>query len=159
MPRVAVDWRSASKDNYKDFCKKHPLINLSFEEWQSIIYEFNDGFKYAILETGNKEKLPCGFGEFSINKKKRKKVNHVDGKEFVNLPIDWKRTKERGKITYNFNYHTEGYHFGWRWFKETARFRHSDVWYFRPSRATSRMLSHYIKTDKKYQYMYNEWIK
>ena len=41
MPRVAVDWRSASKDNYKDFCKTHPLVNLTFEEWKNIIYEFN----------------------------------------------------------------------------------------------------------------------
>ncbi len=159
MPRVSVDWRSASKDNYNNFCKKHPLIKLSFEEWKGILYEFNDGIKHHILETGEKVKLPCGFGEFSINKKKRRKIKGVDGKEFVNLPVDWKRTKERGKIIYNFNYHSDGYFFGWVWFKETARFRNSDVWFFKPSRATSRLLSHYIKTEEKYQHMYNEWIK
>jgi len=159
MPRVSVDWRSASKDNYNDFCKKHPLIKLSFDEWKSIVYEFNDGFKFHILETGEKQKLPCGFGEFSINKKKRRKIKGKNGEEFVNLPIDWKKTKEKGKVIYNFNYHTEGYFFGWYWFKETARFRNADVWYFKASRATSRTLSHYIKTDKKYQHMYNEWKK
>jgi hypothetical protein len=82
MSRVAVDWRSASKEVYNDFCKNHPLIKLTFNEWRNIIYEFNDNFKYHILETGDKERLPCGFGEFSINKKKRRiiqKDTFLDG--------------------------------------------------------------------------------
>ena len=41
----------------------------------------------------------------------------VDGKDRVALPIDWQKTKERGKVIYNFNYHTDGYFFGWMWFK------------------------------------------
>lgn len=159
MARVSVDWRSASKDNYNDFCKKHPLVNLSFDEWRNILYNYNDAFKHYILETGEKEKLVGSIGEFSINKKKRRRIKGVDGKEFVNLPIDWQKTKEKGKVIYNFNYHTEGYFFGWMWFKDSARFRNSDLWYFKPSRLTSRLLSHYIKTDNKYQHMYHEWKK
>ena len=159
MPRVAVDWRSASKDNYKDFCKTHPLVNLTFEEWKNIIYEFNEHFKHHILETGEKHRLPCGFGEFSINKKKRKRIKSNGEKEFVNLPIDWKKTKEKGKHIYNFNYHTEGYFFGWMWFNSSARFRHSECWFFKPTRVTSRLLSHYVNADKKYQHIYNEWTK
>jgi hypothetical protein len=159
MARVSVDWRSASKDNYNDFCKKHPLVNLSFDEWRNILYHYNDAFKHYILETGKKEKLVGSLGQFSINKKKRRRVKDVDGKEFVNLPIDWQKTKEKGKVIYNFNYHTEGYFFGWMWFKDSARFRNSELWYFKPSRITSRLLSHYIKTDDKYQHMYHEWKK
>jgi len=159
MSRVVVDWRSASKEVYNDFCKNHPLIKLTFNEWRNIIYEFNDNFKYHILETGDKERLPCGFGEFSINKKKRRKVKDIDGKEFINLPIDWQKTREKGKVIYNFNYHTEGYFFGWVWFKEKARFKASDLWYFKPSRLTSRLISHYLKTDNKYQHIYHEWKK
>ena len=112
MSRVAVDWRSASKKSYEDFCKKNPLISLNFDEWKNILYSFNESFKHYILETGEREKLPTGFGEFSINKKKRKRSKDIDGKEFVNLPIDWVKTKEKGKRIYNFNYHTEGYFFG-----------------------------------------------
>lgn len=157
--RVKVDWRSASKENYNHFCKKHPNIHLSFDEWKSIIYTFNEGFKEYVLETGEKAKMPFGFGEFAINKKKRRKIKGVDGKEFINLPIDWKKTKEKGKRIYNFNFHTEGYFFGWTWFKKTARLRHTSLWYFKPSRATSRLLSHYIKADDKYQHLYMEWKK
>lgn len=159
MARVKVEFRSASKDNYTAFCKAYPEINLSYNDWRIIVYSFNEAFRDYILETGEKIKLPCGFGEFSINKKKRRKMKGVDGKEFVNLPIDWKKTKEKGKRIYNFNFHTEGFFFGWMWFKKTARFRHSQLWYFKPSRTTSRLLSHYLKTDDRYQHVYHEWKK
>jgi hypothetical protein len=154
--RVSVDFRSASKENYNDFCKKHPSIKLTFDEWRNIVYSFNEAFRNYILETGEKAKLPYGFGEFSINKKKRRKMKGVND-EFINLPIDWQKTREKGKYIYNFNYHTEGYFFGWMWFKKSARFKHADLWYFKPSRVTSRLLSHYIKTDEKYQHIYRTW--
>jgi len=157
--RVKVEWRSCSRDNYNKFCKKFPDIKLTFNEWRNIIYTFNESFKEYILETGEKAKLPFGFGVFSINKKKRKrKKENKDGKEFINLPIDWQKTKKMGKKIYNFNFHTEGYFFGWVWFKNTARFRNSDLWYFKPARSTSRLLAHYLKTDKKYMNIYKEWI-
>jgi nucleoid DNA-binding protein len=157
--RVKVDWRSSSKDNYNLFCKKHPSTQLTYDVWRNIIYTYNELFKEYILETGDKAKLPYGFGEFSINKKKRRKMKGVDGKEFINLPIDWQKTKQKGKVIYNFNYHTEGYFFGWMWFKPSARFKNSDLWYFKPSRLTSRLLSHYLKTNNKYQHLYKEWKK
>ena len=156
--RVKVDWRRASRENYNSFCKLHPSIKLTFDEWRNIIYSFNDSFKNYILETGEKAKLPFGFGEFSINKKKRRKRKGLND-EFVNLPIDWQKSREKGKRIYNFNYHTEGFFFGWMWFKHSARIKNSDLWYFKASRVTSRLLSHYIKTDEKYQHMYNEWKK
>jgi nucleoid DNA-binding protein len=155
--RTKIEWRSSSKENYNDFCKKHPNITLSYDDWKNIIYLFNESFRNYILESGDKAKFPYGFGEFTINKKKRKKFKVVDGKEYVNLAIDWKKTREKGKRVYNFNYHTEGYFFGWMWIKEKARFKHSDVWYFKPSRITSRLINHYIKTDEKYQHIYKQW--
>lgn len=159
MPRVKIDWRSASKENYRVFCKKHPEIKVTFDEFRNAIYTFNDAFKNHILETGEKVKLPFGFGAFSINKKRRKKMATIDGRDLVMLPIDWQKTKERGKRIYNFNYHTEGYFFGWIWFKEETRLKDSELWYFKASRNTSRILSHYIKTDDKYQHLYREWKK
>ena len=155
--RTKIDWRSSSKDNYNQFCKKHQSIKLTFDEWRNILYTYNESFKEYILETGDKAKLPYGFGEFSINKKKRRRLkNNIDGKEFVNLPIDWQKTKEKGKVIYNFNYHTEGYFFGWMWFNN-VRLKNHPLWYFKPSRNTSRLLAHYIKTDEKYQHIYCEY--
>jgi nucleoid DNA-binding protein len=159
MSRTKIDWRSSSKENYINFCKKNPSVKLTFDEWKNIVYSFNESYKNYILETGEKAKLPFGFGEFSINKKKRRKIKGINGQEFINLPIDWPKTKLKGKVIYNFNYHTEGYFFGWVWFKDTARLKHSDFWYFKPTRITSRLLAHYLKTNDKYQHIYHEWIK
>lgn len=160
MGRTKVDWRSASKDNYLDFCKKHPNIDLSFDQWKDVIYRFNDHFSNYILETGDKVALPYGFGDFSINKKKRKrKIVAPDGKEFINLPIDWQETRKKGKRIYRMNYHTDGYFFGWHWFKKSARFKQPKLWYFKPVRAVSRLVNHYVTTDPKYQHLYKEWVK
>lgn len=160
MPRVAIDYRSASNDSYSSFKKAHPEVKVTLDEWKNILYMFNEEFKTYILETGEKAKLPGGIGEFSINKKKRKQivVNPETGEEHINLPVDWKKTKEKGKKIYNFNYHTEGFFFGWMWFKKTARFKFSDLWYFKASRVTSRLLAHYIKTDEKYKHQYRQWM-
>ena len=155
--RTAVDWRSVNRNNYIDFCKSYPNIKLSFDDWQNIIYSFNYAFRDYILETGDKAKFPYGFGDFSIIKRRPKKFKTIKGKELINLPIDWTKTNQKGKVIYNMNYHTEGFRFKWGWFKRTSRIKHHDLWAFKPSRVTSILLAHYLKTSNKYQHLYKEW--
>ena len=157
MSRVAVEWRSTSKDNYKDFCKTHPNIIITFTDWKNVLYMYSEWFKDYILETGEMVKLPNGLGEFTIQKRKRNWVSEKDGKRVTNLPIDWIKTREKGKRVYNFNYETEGFAFKWMWYRRTATFKLPRLWYFKPSRVSSRLLAHYIKVDPKYQHLYQEW--
>ena len=70
--RNKVQYRMASKENYNLFLQENPKIKLSFLEWSNIIYSFNYEFRDEILETGDIPKLPWGFGELAISKKKRK---------------------------------------------------------------------------------------
>lgn len=156
--RTKVDYRSCSKGAYNDYIKLNSTNVVDFNKWKSIIYTFNEMFRDHLLETGDKEKLPAGFGEFAINKKIRKKVIVRDGIEHINLPIDWQKTKEKGKKIYNFNHHTEGFFFGWVWFKRAAMIKQPDLWHFKPSRCSSRLIAHYLKTDNKYQNTYKEWL-
>lgn len=160
MPRVKVDYRSASIEAYKDFCKKNPNIKISYEEWKKIIYTFNESYRDYLLETGEEVPFPNRLGKFAIIKKKRKKIRFDPAyqKERINLPIDWKKTKEKGKYVYNFNFDTEGYFFGWRWFKTNTILKHADLWTFKPSRVSSRLITHYIRTDKSYQDKYKEIV-
>lgn len=157
--RVKTDYRSSEEKVYFDFCKKNPEFKISYIEWKKIIYDYNESLRNYILETGEKVKIPGGFGDMAITKKYRKKYfTTPDGEQKINLPIDWQKTKQKGKKIYNFNYHTEGFFFGWKWFKDnTTRIKHKKFWYFKPSRISSRMLAHYIKTDNKYQHLYKEW--
>ena len=44
MSRVSVDWRSASKDNYINFCKKHSSTKLTFDEWRQEEKKKDEGY-------------------------------------------------------------------------------------------------------------------
>lgn len=156
--RVKVAFRSASKKQYIDFCSKNKDIKLSFEEWKEIIYAFNYDFRDYILTYGDKAKIPFGFGDLSIKKSKVRRTKLIDGVEKIALPIDWKKTKEKGKWIYNFNYHTQGYRFKWIWWPYTARFKHADLWVFKPSRVSSRKITEFLaRTDIDFIDVYREW--
>jgi nucleoid DNA-binding protein len=156
--RPTIEYRTASKKSYEDFCKKNPSIKISFSKWKEIIYTYNRMCIKYVLETGQSVKLPHGFGRLSINKKKPKTTKKWNGKVYINLPIDWKRTREEGKKVYHLNTHTNGYKCVWIWFGQEARFTNSDVWNFRPSREASRSITKYLnKADKNYIDVYVEW--
>jgi len=158
MARRKVDWRTASPKAFEEFKLAHPEIEISKQEWMEIIYQFNESFRNYLLETGERERLPYGFGTFAITKKKRKTKKILpDGTERINLAIDWKKTKEKGKYVYNLNLDTEGYFFGWKWFKEDARFKFVNLWWFKPSRISSRLIKHYLSVVENQQQLYKQW--
>lgn len=160
MPRVKTQYRTSSKENYKRFCIENPEINITYDKWKSVLYTYAEVYTESILETGDKLKLPWGFGAFSINKKKSKKTKEWNGKTYINLPIDWVKTKQEGKRVYNMNYHTDGYRFRWLWFKDSCYFYQSDLYNFKPSREVSRKLAAYLnKSTSQYYEIYREWIK
>ena len=45
MSRSAVDWRASQKINYINFKKKHPEVDVTFDEWKNVIYSFMELFK------------------------------------------------------------------------------------------------------------------
>ncbi len=156
--RIKYDYRQASKSTYLRWKKHHPNVELSFSQFEQIIFTFNSLFRDYLLETGERAKLPWGMGDFAIAKKRPKQTKiSKSGKEYVGLPIDWKKTKAMGHYVYHLNAHTEGFKFRIKWFISTGRFRLAEVWSFKPSRASSRLVNHYIKKDPKNQYKYQEW--
>jgi hypothetical protein len=157
--RVATEYRTASADTYKRFCTTYPDIHLSFKEWKKIIYTYNYVVRDYILESGDMAKIPFGIGLFAISKKKVKK-HKIDrwGREWINLPIDWQKTRELGYHVYNFNNHSDGYRYKWKWFVKSARFQMSSIWNFKPYRDSSRKLAQYLKREgSKYSEIYKEW--
>lgn len=156
MPRVPVQYRTTQKDVFKRFKQKYPHHNITYTEWASIIYTYNYAFRDYVLETGHKCRMVHGFGDFAITKWKPEKTKEKDGKELVALPIDWKKTREYGKYIFHMNFNTEGYKFRWKWFSKVARFHISDLWNFKPSRVSSRLLKHYLSLPD-YQHKYLVW--
>lgn len=155
--RIRYEYRTTSKEVYSRFKKKNPTIKLSYTEWCNILYSFNYEFRDYCLETGLKAKFPAGFGEFCITKYKIKSTKEWEGKEYIKLPIDWKKTKEKGFKVYHMNAHTEGYKFRWLWLFGSQRFFYSELWTFKPSRISSRLIKHYISNG--YDQKYLQWKK
>lgn len=159
MSRVKYGFRTVSKENYRAFCLKYPEINISYKDWSEVQYEFMNQYKEYLLETGDIGKLPWGFGYFAINKKKRKRYKNylINGKDIINLSVDWKASKEEGKKVYNFNFHTDGYTYWWKWYKTTSYLGLITSIYFKPSRDTSRKLAKYLnKPGAEYFQIYRD---
>lgn len=143
MGRVTRDYRSSSKKAYYDFCLQYPRIDLSFKEWKKIIYTYNQNYRERILLTGEKVRMPYGFGEFSIHKTKPK-IIVVNHKEINTMRIDWKKTKQVGKRVYHLNRETGGYKFRWLWFKHRCLLYVPEVWNFHPTRESSKKITEYL---------------
>lgn len=156
MPRVSTEYRTASRSTFNKFKEKFPEVEIDYTTWANIIYSFNYAFRDYALETGYKIKFIHGFGDFAITKWRPNKIVEYEGEDKINLPIDFKRTKELGKTIYHMNYHTDGYKFRWKWFKKVARICMSKYWNFKPSRISSRLLKHYISLPD-YQDKYLTW--
>jgi len=154
--RIKVEYRSTSKETYKRFKQRFPEHDIDYNTWATIIYNFNYSFRDYALETGHKCKFIYGFGDFAITKWRPNKTVLIDGEEKMNLPIDWKKTKEYGKTIYHLNYNTDGYKFRWKWFNKAGRFCMSSFWNFKPSRVTSRLLKHYLSLPD-YKDKYLQW--
>lgn len=162
--RPKFDFRTTSQECYKEFRKTCPEIKISSAEWRNIILDYNKMFKDYILDTGELLEIPESCGRLTINKKKRKKQSmSPDGTVRINLPIDWKKTKEKGKMVYNMNYHTDGNFFGWMWFRKSnkkyvrSKIKLSSIWYFKAMKDSRELLHKYLTSDPEHYHIYRQW--
>lgn len=142
--RPKYDYRTASKATYERFKAANPEIDISYIQFRDIVYTYTEMFRDYIIETGDVCKLPYGFGYFTVVKKKIKRYkNFLDenGKPYINLPIDWKATREEGKRVYHMNFHTDGFKCRWFWHIKSSRLNYTSNLVFKPSRDTSRLLA------------------
>lgn len=158
--RPLREYRTVSKIVYNKFCELHPEVELDYSEWEKIIKTYNGMLRDYIVTSGEKVKLPRGLGSLVITGKKSHKINKVGDREFVNLSIDWNKSKKVGKKIYHFNNHTDGYRYRWMWFQGDSRFYLSDIWMFKPCRKASRAITAFIKTNPPGRIeVYKQWTR
>lgn len=161
MSRSKVQFWSHSKDNYNRFLKENNVTEkeLSYKKYKRIIETCNWMYVEYALRTGFKVTLPFGFGNISVVKKKIKTFKEFQGKQYINLRIDWAKTKEIGKRVYHTNEHSDGFNYKWRWSGREAKFHLSDLYTFRPQRYASRAISKYVKKpSSQYKDLYMEQL-
>lgn len=154
--RLKMDFRTGSKDNYKDFCKNYPDIELTYGEFERIIRTYNDELVKYVKETGFIVQLPYGLGSFGILKYKPAGNTSKEGRN-----IDFHNTRKLGKVVYHLNHHTEGYNFYFYWnprYTKKNRFntriayiKFANIWSFHIARNHSRTLAKDLKEDKSFK--------
>lgn len=160
--RVKREYSTFSRANYDRFLADHKLTeqDISFEKYVKNLRICNWMFIEYALRTGLKVQLPYGFGNIAVNKKKLKRYKEFEGKRYINLHIDWDKTKKAGKKVYHTNEHTDGYNYKWIWFPKESKIHLSELYVFKPTRAASRAINKYLKkTNSIFKDMYSEWLK
>lgn len=152
-----VEYRTDSREAYNLFRKEHPDIEIDVVKWRNIIRTHNELFANYLLDTGERVHLRS-FGTFTITRKRSSKsFEGPNGKVYINLPVDWKKSKELGKKVYLFNSHSDGNRYIWKWFRSDSRIFAYEIWYFKPIRRISRKLAEYIRMGTEQQEKYKNW--
>ncbi len=161
MSKTKREYRTCSKENYNRFIKENNISEkeLSFAKYVKNLQVCNWMYIEYALRTGLKVSLPYGWGSFAVNKRKLKMYKEFEGKRYINLRVDWAKTKKLGKRIYHTNEHSDGYNFRWLWFPEDAKLHLSDLYVFKPGRYSSRAINKYIKKSPYYKELYLEWMK
>lgn len=162
MSRRKKEYRTYSRENYDRFLKENNISEkeLPYPKYCKNLEVCNWMFIEYALRTGQKVYLPYGFGPLAVNKKKLKMYKEHEGKKYINLRVDWKKTREIGKKVYHTNEHSDGFNFRWMWFSDEAKFAFADLYVFKPGRYASRAINKYIrKVNAQYKEIYLEWLK
>lgn len=161
MSRRKIEYSTHSRENYDRFIKQYKISekDLPYNKYVKNIKICNWMFIEYALRTGFKTVLPFGFGSIVVNKRKLKMFKEFQGKRYVNLRVDWAKTRKLGKRIYHTNEHTDGYNFRWLWLPENVKLHLSDLYVFKPGRYASRGINKYIRKSPEYKELYLEWMK
>jgi hypothetical protein len=107
-----------------------------------------DFYKYVSSEilNGKDYKMPAGFGTICIRKKRP--GGH-------SLRISWADTNNSGKLVFNFNEHSNGWRYKFKWFKLITHIANVKYYMFKPCRTIARELASNIKNNKTDYYEIN----
>ena len=126
-------------DAYKDFDKSGDNIyKIDKEIYRNICIDFNEKIMNSVISDADEIELLSRLGSLRIKK--------IKGKE--RRMIDWKTTKECGKVVYHLNMHSDGYYYKWHWKKQHALFSNKSVYSFKPLRRYKREMEQLLKDNK-----------
>ena len=102
-------------EDYIDGIEEDSPFYVTYKEYVGICSEYYKARMKDMLERGATFKFPYRMGETSVIKKRLKKFDKD------HLPIDWAATRERGKVVYHVNDHSDNYKYRFRWRKKMSR--------------------------------------
>ena len=111
---------------------------LEYKEYSNIIDDFLDEVMKLIIEERYIFKLPFRLGFISVRKAPINKKK---------LRVDFKKTKEVGKVVYHLNMHSDNNYFYIYWdkYNSYSNFTNMSYYKFSPVRAVSRYMAAFIR--------------
>jgi len=127
-----------SYETYKDMSIVELLVD--FKTYKSICKQFNKEIMNHIIDENGVFKMPGRLGKLRIRKSK---MNYQDKNK---LKVDWKNSREAGKLVYYLNDHTDGYKFRF-WWEKRGPIQNLSYYSFTPTREHKRELSATLKDE------------
>lgn len=116
---------------------------IDYKTYRAMIEEYFKWIRDRLIEQGRTIKLPYRMGTLAIIKKKMK-----FGKK-TSMPIDFRTSRETGKLTFFFNEHSNYYKYRFKWNKDSMLIKNRDCYQLVMTRANKRRLAQIIKNRER----------
>lgn len=154
-----------ARNSYKFYRTKAVEKKVTVEVYTSVFSDFMKYFLDRVLQ-GEEMKLPERFGTLRVEGKKKEPILNEDGK-ITNMPVDWKSTKElwarnpeakeKKKVVFFLNEHTNGIVNSLRWRKKGAIFPNKELYSISKAKGVRKQVSK--KTMEGQAYAVNHYKK
>lgn len=121
------------------FDESHPYY-ISYSEYAEVVSDYLKYVSELVVVKSMTFKLPFRLGTLSVYK--HKPIFSTTDR----MPIDWVETNKTGKAVYNFNEHSNGYSYRFKWDRLGSVDKHMVLYAFKPSRSNARQVARLVKT-------------
>ena len=132
--------------HYIDDIEKQTVYDIDYTLYRKILVDYFQYIRDEVIERSREFKFPCRLGSIAIVKHKPKYLN---GKS---LCIDYKATKEIGKLIFHLNEHSDGYKYRIHWNKKDSNALNKSKYQLKLTRYNKRHLAQIIK-NKEHDYV------
>ena len=133
--RISTEVRCWTTHIFKRCYKNHPPI--TFMQSTKIIEDIHQAMYDFMFSTGRAVEIHKNIGELEVVKSKQYKEN---------LPVNWKKTNEKKKLTRDLNHHTNGYM--WKIKFTASRMNRMKLYKFKPLDRVKYTLANKIKSKQ-----------
>lgn len=136
--RGALTMPDFYKEYISHFDEEHPY-HIPYSEYSEIVSDYLKHVSELTVTKSMTFKLPFRMGALSVYKHKPifKSVNK--------MAINWPETNKLGKVVHNFNEHSNGYSYRFKWDRNGSIDKHMVLYAFKPSRSNARLVARLVK--------------
>lgn len=131
---------------YYDNIDKDTVYDIGYTKYRQLLTDYFKYIRDEVLERSKEFKLPCRLGTICIVKHKPKQYNGQS------LRIDYKASKDLGKMVFHLNEHSDGYKFRIYWNKTQSTAVNKTKYQLVMTRSNKRRLAQIIK-NKEHDYI------